>query len=155
MCCTRGSPYHTVGIFSSLLIHCTIAIKCPCPLHTNTHTNGPALGIDQPRCTGASVVWVPHGFAWPAFPEAVAAYTLRSRWWASPLAVRPRSIVRCTTEHHCRWGHWEIRELCPLLPDTGRYIMTGALFLFHYIGGERGVRTVAYASIDRQWHSAF
>ena len=32
--------------------------------------------------------------------------------------------------------------------------MTGTLFLFHYIGGERGVRTVAYASIDGQWHSA-
>ena len=32
--------------------------------------------------------------------------------------------------------------------------MTGALFLFRYIGGERGVRTVAYASIDRQWQSA-
>ena len=157
MCCTRGSPYHTVRIFSSSLIHCTIALKCPCPYtqtHTHTHERPRPSHRQTYQYTGASVVWVPHGFAWPSFPEAVATYTLRSLWWASTLVVRPRSIVRSTTEHHCRWGHWEIRELCHLLPDTGRYIMTGTLSLLHYIGGERGVRTVAYASIDRQWHSA-
>ena len=156
MCSTRGSPYHTVRIFSSLLIHCTIAMTCPCPLHTHKHTHErPRPRHRQTyRCTGASAVWVPQGVAWPSFPDAVATYTLRSLWWASTLAVRPRSMFRCTTGHHCRWGHWDIRELSPDLPDTGRYIMTGTVFLFHYIGGERGVRTVAYASIDRQWHSA-
>jgi len=151
-------PRFTVPHRSNLFIVANSLYNCYnvflLPAHKHTHERPRPRHRQTYRCTWASVVWVPHGFAWPSFPEAVATYTLRSLWWASTLAVRPRSIVRCTTEHHCRWGHWEIRELCHLLPDTGRYIMTGTLFLLHYIGGERGVRTVAYASIDRQWHSA-
>ena len=85
------------------------------PAHKHTHERTRPRHRQTYRCTGASVVWVPHGFAWSSFPEAVATYTLRSLWWASTLAVRPRSMIRCTTEHHVRWGHWELRELCPHL----------------------------------------